>query len=873
MKRFLLATLFLVGCSTHFILYAQQTSTDMTGLIVNNSFEKNGLAGWDFSGFWPQTNTATTSQGWRKTGNVYAESWVALPGAVSDGWIKQKIDNLEDGMYTVKVHAHAVIEGDANANVNGVNLNVGQKSITVTKGQEYSAWAIVLNGYIKFGITVNATNANWVACDNFRIYKSDYSDEQVAEYAKLIYDKAVDDTLNTVRQVYFNHDQMHEATLLYTSAGDNTAQLLQSVKALECAVERFDSIKTAYLKLRTEANDFYTEVNRTGFAATDSIRIIRSNITRYYRRDEDHYDWVLQALQALEQFRMAYDSFNHLGRSINAARTQLLRTGYEGADEFKAVIDEMVRKRLLTYDIDEFKIMEENLTKAQQDYLKNRPSEWVTFINGNMLEERNGTVQAHAPGFVRVGDLWYMVGEDRTRSPDVNLYSSIDLVHWNFEKKIIENGKTSTALGTTRMIERPKLLYNPKTEQFVVWCHWEQGDYGASEAACFFSNEVNGEYQMAFAGRPLGIKSRDCNVFVDDDGTAYFISTTEDNNHIGLFQLSDDYLSVVSHTQLFAWQGREAPAVVKIGNIYYMFSSACSGWEPNQCKLATSYNLKSGWSELRNIGNDIAFDTQPAAILTVKGTTSTTYLYVGDRWQDPGLPESKTIIFPITFNGTQCNFNYRERFDINFLTGQWRETPTEDLFLNKSGWNIVDYSSEETQSENGRVANLIDNKKETIWHTHYTGTVTSPPHSVTIDLGKDADITGFLAVPRTDAIVSGLIRQCTVSVSEDGEKWHSVYSSGWLPYYTAINIEQRAARFIRLTSNDSFISLAELDVLGKYSDADGIDETVDNNADNIIKTEYYTIDGRRINSPADNGITICVKHYQQGKTESFKIIR
>lgn len=302
--------------------------------------------------------------------------------------------------------------------------------------------------------------------------------------------------------------------------------------------------------------------------------------------------------------------------------------------------------------------------------------DWMRVTNGNLwLTAQGDTVQAHAPGFLKIKDTWYMVGEDRGREwrPDVNLYSSKDLQNWTFEKKIIENGVTSPELGTRRMIERAKLLYNKKTKRYVVWCHWESSNYGASEAACFSSPEIDGPYHLEWSGRPLGIKSRDCNIFVDTDGTAYFISTTEENQHLGLFRLSDDYLSIVEHTLLFPWQKREAPAIVRLGSKYFMFSSACTGWAPNQCKISWTYNLKSGWSPLENIGDDKAFRTQPAAILEIKGSKSTTHLYVGDRWKDPTLSQSKTIILPITFTDTSCHFQYRDSFEINFKTGEWRE--------------------------------------------------------------------------------------------------------------------------------------------------------------------------------------------------------
>lgn len=307
---------------------------------------------------------------------------------------------------------------------------------------------------------------------------------------------------------------------------------------------------------------------------------------------------------------------------------------------------------------------------------KGEEGEWTTIWNGfEWLMEDDEIVQAHAPGFLYEEGVWYMVGEDRSHpwNPDVNLYSSRDLMNWVFLGKIIENGVTDHRLGRSRMIERAKLLHCPKTGKYVVWCHWESRNYAASEAACFVADSVAGPYKMVWCGRPLGVKSRDCNVFVDDDGAAYFVSTTEENQHLGLFRLSDDYLSVTDHVQLFSGQRREAPALVHVGERYFMLNSACSGWAPNQCKYASSRKLDEGWSALENVGDATAYRTQAAAILTIKGSKQTTYLYVGDRWMDPTLEESKIIIFPVTFEGETCQFHYREVFEINFETGEWRE--------------------------------------------------------------------------------------------------------------------------------------------------------------------------------------------------------
>ena len=77
--------------------------------------------------------------------------------------------------------------------------------------------------------------------------------------------------------------------------------------------------------------------------------------------------------------------------------------------------------------------------------------QFITITNGNLwIDSEGNDVQAHGAGFLKVGDTWYMIGEDRSSSwnPDVNMYSSKDLVNWKFERKIIENHVTHPDLGT-----------------------------------------------------------------------------------------------------------------------------------------------------------------------------------------------------------------------------------------------------------------------------------------------------------------------------------------------------------------------------------------------------------------------------------------
>ena len=726
----------------------QEEPVEMTASIVNPSFE-DGTDGWSNAGFWSQTNTDTSNEGWAKDGNVYMEQWVSQDKALSDAKLCQSVTGLPVGKYTVVADAHAVHQSGTPETASGAFLYAGRHETAVSAGGEYRVDAVVLNGTLEMGFRLEGTDANWAAVDHFRLYFDGDDVEAYKEELALLMTMAAEDT---AQKDCHNLVALRAALEAAKSAGDTVDGLLEALQTLDAAVAESDRLKEEYAPFERallNARKLYATSDYAG---------------------KEAFGEIVEAMRPLEE-------------------------NPEGQDLAGAVA---------------------RLEKATQDYLNTRPSEWATICNGALwTDDRGEAVQAHGAGFLQVGDTWYMIGEDRnnTWNPDVNMYSTKDFVHWKFERKIIQNGVTHTSLGNGRFIERPKLMYCRKTGKYVVWCHWEQGNYGASEAAVFYCDSVNGPYKFHWAGRPLGVKSRDCNVFVDNDGTAYFISTIEENQHLGLFRLSDDYLSAVEYTELFKWQAREAPAIVRHGDTYFMMFSACSGWEPNQASYSWSKSLTSGWSARANIGNSLAYDTQAASILTVTGSQGTSYIYVGDRWQDPGLAESKTIMFPISFSGNSVVFDYKPRFDLNLATGQCRES-SRDCYVPKEGWKVTACSSQETGSEDGEAANAIDGNLQTKWHTQYSGQKAQAPHYIEVDMGKEYEVCGFLCAPRMDNSSNGLIRDYVFLVSVDGEEWNAVSGGTWMPYYGEVCFEPVKARYFRMMAlSGEYASVAEIEVL------------------------------------------------------------
>ena len=157
-------------------------------------------------------------------------------------------------------------------------------------------------------------------------------------------------------------------------------------------------------------------------------------------------------------------------------------------------------------------------------------------INGTQFKDTSGNViHAHGGGFLKYGDYYYWYGEYRDQSnlfKGVRCYRSKDLVNWEYRGEVL-SPNSHPELNRVN-IERPKVMYNEFTKEFVMWMHWENGvHYGEARAAVAYCDTPDGNYTYKGSFRPYqnsgvidhdrpGYMSRDCTVFVDTDGKGYF---------------------------------------------------------------------------------------------------------------------------------------------------------------------------------------------------------------------------------------------------------------------------------------------------------------------------------------------------------------
>lgn len=290
----------------------------------------------------------------------------------------------------------------------------------------------------------------------------------------------------------------------------------------------------------------------------------------------------------------------------------------------------------------------------------------TALMNGALWTDTSGQpIHAHGGGMLKDGGYTYWFGEDRRGHRRVSCYRSANLIDWEFrgdaltlhspfrplETRTDPRLITDPDTGRGANIERPKVIRNPRTGQYVMWMHWENGkDYADARCAVATCDTADGEYVYRGSFNPVGHMSRDCTLFVDDDGTAYFISAARDNADLNIYRLSEDYLAIDEHVKtLWPGQYREAPAMMKRGGVYFLVTSGCTGWLPNQGKYAFADSITGRWSPLYDLGGPTTFDTQPTYILPVQGKEATSWLYIGDRWDPTDYHRSSYAALPLTF--------------------------------------------------------------------------------------------------------------------------------------------------------------------------------------------------------------------------------
>ena len=343
---------------------------------------------------------------------------------------------------------------------------------------------------------------------------------------------------------------------------------------------------------------------------------------------------------------------------------------------------------------------------------------------GEIWKDTDGIhINAHGGGVLYTKGVYYWFGEHKGETNDarvgVTCYSSKDLYNWKNEGIALPvSNDPNSEITSGCIIERPKVIYNSKTKKYVMWFHLElKGQsYKASRTAVAVSKNPAGPYTFIKSYRPnagkwpIGFKeewkksmagegtlkwwtpewrksveeglfvrrdftagqmSRDMQIFVDDDGKAYHIHSSEENLTLHLSELTDDYLDFKGKYITIAPAGHnEAPAIYKQDGIYYMITSGCTGWDPNAARSFKASSIWGPWEKLgnpcRGEGIETTFESQSTYILPVAGKKNA-FIFMADRWRPKNPKDGRYVWLPLKMENGHPVLYWKEQWTLNDL--------------------------------------------------------------------------------------------------------------------------------------------------------------------------------------------------------------
>jgi hypothetical protein len=356
-----------------------------------------------------------------------------------------------------------------------------------------------------------------------------------------------------------------------------------------------------------------------------------------------------------------------------------------------------------------------------------------SFRPGELWPDNHGVhINAHGGGILFHDGIYYWFGEHKIAGAAGNLahvgvhvYSSRDLYNWRDEGialQVSDDPKSPIVRGC--ILERPKVIFNPRTKKFVMWFHLEPKDagYAGSLSGVAVADKVTGPFQFVNAFRPNagvwplnvpdadrrelstvelaaingmdlaggprpwyprqllfrrdfagGQMARDMTLFVDDDGSAYHIYASEGNGTLHISRLSDDYLSPAGKfIRVLPGRFNEAPALLRHGGRYFLFTSDCTGWAPNPARLLMADSIFGSWEELGNpclgTGDQITstFNSQSTFILPVQGRRDA-FIFMADRWNPKNSIDGRYVWLPVEFRYGVPTISWLNEWDLSFF--------------------------------------------------------------------------------------------------------------------------------------------------------------------------------------------------------------
>ena len=414
-----------------------------------------------------------------------------------------------------------------------------------------------------------------------------------------------------------------------------------------------------------------------------------------------------------------------------------------------------------------------------------------------LLDTSGNLVNAHGVGFIKVGNTYYMVGEQRSGLNDtysgstangedafsgISMYSTTDFVNWTFVGPVVKPVQ-GTILYPPQCGERPKILYNASTSKYVIYIKMMTQTGSPSvyigSFAVLTSSSISGPY--ALQGTLSLTGADDFQVFQDTDGSQYLVRSEGK-----LYKFSADGLSINPTPVKSGIQSGEGVSLYLAGSTYFWQSSQGSYWHCNDNSYSSATSLTGTWTSHGNFcpSGSKTWESQDTAVVTVAGTSGTTYIYVGDRWVNGHLPASTLVVQPFTVSGsTESIPTYNPIWNLDVAAGTWSAVTPSGTIVNDNttgtAQNQFTYSSGWTASSCSTCYNSDSHSSST---TGATATIAFIGTRILLYSAYDTS-SGIMGVTLSDSSGTAVTPEVQVSLRYDAPATgnYLVYASPIVP--------------------------------------------------------------------------------------------
>ena len=284
-------------------------------------------------------------------------------------------------------------------------------------------------------------------------------------------------------------------------------------------------------------------------------------------------------------------------------------------------------------------------------------------------------ISCHDGGITRVGDTFYWYGTSYKGNPKgldgrksahlqqgFNCYSSKNLVDWKYEGVCLAFPKEGwLAKGNSH---RPNVLYNDKTNKYVLWFFClgtTEPVYPAAMLAVAVADKPAGPF--TFVGQRNTAEEhgwgQDLGLFKDQDGKGYLVYD-DGHRNIRVDLLADDFLSSSGKTTIALKSDpakrktHEGAALIRYKGKYIAAGSGVEGWNPTDTSYAVADAPLGPYREMGLMSQHRTWNSQISNFVYIAESDKVFAMcdqwFRGPKGQRVPIDESCQLWLPVSFD-------------------------------------------------------------------------------------------------------------------------------------------------------------------------------------------------------------------------------